>query len=259
MRMHFESMERDEPYMYIFAEPVTEEQADEIQSSKSEAMKEFERSVIGVMRDDPEVQAEWQNIQHRVDEEVIEDETEEKDVVVDEDAEADAQTIPESTSEEQTSNEDDSAEDQEESETPTLDETKPLMGWTLVIRNRVNGNYVDRPSKLKPSDDWTIEYNIKEIKTAPWKAYEKMQARRKKLIGMTREEQVKSLGHYREMIKKYSLRGRRWRLRQDEIDATLPRHVFRPLGPGSEDYAGSRAEDEVKESAGGDASGSGST
>jgi hypothetical protein len=112
--------------------------------------------------------------------------------------------------------------------------TGPLMGWTLAIRNRVNGVYVERPEMLTPEDVWTVEYHIKEI--APdtrWKLYKKVQDERRKLIGKTTEEADSSLESYRKVIRNFSNRGRKWREEQDKVDEQAEKQVFRPLGPGS--------------------------
>ena len=59
--------------MYIFAEPVTEEQVAEIQSQNDAEIQEFERSVLGLTRgkdfdtdDDPKVDPKWEEIQSDV-------------------------------------------------------------------------------------------------------------------------------------------------------------------------------------------------
>jgi hypothetical protein len=264
--------------MYIFAEPVTEEQADEIQNRKQSVQKAFARDIVGINRDDPEIQKEWHDIQDRVDNEVGEDENrgqvegaEEVDEVEEDDAELvesdDAREDTEAGLEETTEESEDrsteegteesTAEEAEEGieetenteeDTEAVDEAGeegveqvrskpaagPLMGWTLAIRNRVNGVYVQRPENLTPEDVWTVEYHIKEI--APettWGLYEKVKAERAKLIDMT-EERNNSLENYRAVIRNFSNRGRKWREEQDKVDEQMEKQIFRPLGPGSE-------------------------
>ncbi|KAF2750254.1 Pet127-domain-containing protein [Sporormia fimetaria CBS 119925] len=236
IRLHFESSQGAQPYMYIFAEPMTDEQADEIQEAKSELRKEFERTVIGIKRDDSEVQAEWQEIQDMVEQEVDGDEGKAEEGKAEEGkaeegraeegrAEEDDQTTPEQSVSETEGSQDDAT-----------SSGGRLMGWTLTIRNRVNGTYVERPEDLTPSDDWKLEYCIQEIKEAQrWKAYNGLRKRRETLIGKDREEQSKSLATYRELIKRYSIAGRKWREEQDKIDAEMGRQLYRPLGPGSEE------------------------
>lgn len=300
--------------MYIFAEPVTEEEADAIQSSGQDAIREFERTVIGIERDDDRSKAEWKEIQARVDEEMEEDEeNDEEDVVDDTDdardedddhdgaalvsaeeireeidleidsddtegandevplaTETDDDGAPEQSNEAASEMEDENGRaevDSESSESPentdpdteegenetpatSADEggteieseaaqdtsTHPphVKGWTLTIRNRVNGSFVARPENLRPEDDWSIEYTIAEI--TPLRVdtlYEAVIARRKKLLTFNKDQENNSWKGFRETIRKYTQKGRDWRETQDAIDARLGKRVFRPLGPGS--------------------------
>jgi len=223
--------------MYIFAEPVTEEEADSIQSTKQTAQKAFARDIVGINRNDPEIQKEWHDIQDHVDTEVDEDEirgqvedTEEVD-----ETESDDATLVEN----EDSTED--AEAVEDVEKNAVEEdlaktpTGPLMGWTLAVRNRVNGVYVERPENISPEDKWTVEYHIKEIAPeARWNLYSKVKDDRQKLIGRTEEGENTGLENYRRIIRNFSNRGRRWREQQDMADDQAEKQVFQPLGPGSE-------------------------
>ncbi|KAF2474106.1 Pet127-domain-containing protein [Lindgomyces ingoldianus] len=257
IRLHFETRESEVPYMYVFAEPVTEEAADMIQNSGRAAMKDFERNVIGVKRDDPEVQKEWQEIQDRVDEEVDEDQLNPKDEGDEEIAEKQAKDRDE-TDEENTEG-DASKETASISMEDTVDsgDTKatkpatasksvsdgPLMGWTLTVRNLVNGRYVKRPEELSSSDSWSIEYHVQELPDeTKWSVYGQLKTRRKKLIGLREEEQSKQLKQYREMLQRYSDKGRKWREEQDKIDEQMGKRVYRRLGPGAEEVIQTHSE-----------------
>ena len=370
--------------MYIFAEPVTEEQADELQATGEAAQKKFARTVVGVGKDDSEVQAAWQDIQDEVDEQVDEDrngETVAEDQAEENELSSDGDTVVESSLEHTAVQQDDiigdhedpaehlvepethpsadaaavknndpvaltaeqgdqemiihdekmpavhdgtdihaeeandleagfstdetpmtnnSAENAiEESITPeiaastehapandgvhdhiikesidsgsagnigrapvandvqdkpaaesaTLEgaarpedvpkpaEAKkgPLMGWTLTIRNKVNGEYVSRPEQLEQQDEWKIEYHIQEISEATrWKLYGSVVYRRQQLVGLDNKAVNKGLHQYRELIQRYSARGREWRIEQDKMDEGKVVELYRPLGPGSE-------------------------
>jgi len=256
--------------MYVFAEPVTEEQADRIQTTGDAAQKNFARTVVGIDRDDPKVQAAWQNIQDQVDEQVDEDQTKASTSKANEDASVTQQEETTSTSEISTENA--STQETESgttepstsstSETPIHDastqETEsgttepsssspssegPLMGWTLTVRSKVNGGYVDRPEDLTDQDDWKIEYHIQDIpEKTRRRLYNSVKERRRQLIGLDAEEVGKGLKHYRELIQRYSDRGREWRRKQDEINEAKGVQLYKPLGPGSE-VAEASAED----------------
>ncbi|CAO2649657.1 Nn.00g070420.m01.CDS01 [Neocucurbitaria sp. VM-36] len=250
LRLHFEAREGKAPFMYIFAEPVTEEQADRIQSAGDAAQKEFARTVVGVEGDDPKVQAAWQDIQDAVDEQIDEDnkgapsmESQREEIA----PQQEALTKADEDSNEHTSPQD-SATEAVDSSTPSQPSDAPLMGWTLTVRSKVNGGYVERPEKLDQQDDWKLEYHIQDIaQDTRWKLYEAAKGRRRKLIGQDKEEANTSLKHYRELIQRYNDKGREWRKKQDELDEGRDVQVYRPLGPGSDAVtaATGNMEDEV--------------
>lgn len=81
LRIHFETRDVQTPFMYIFAEPVTEEQVEEIQSQNSVKIQEFERKVLGLTRgngsdtdDTQDDDSKWENIQADVQEAMDKDE-----------------------------------------------------------------------------------------------------------------------------------------------------------------------------------------
>ncbi|CAG5188463.1 uncharacterized protein ALTATR162_LOCUS11962 [Alternaria atra] len=231
IRLHFEAREGKTPFMYVFAEPVTEEQAEEIQNAGEAAQKEFARNVVGVGKDDPETQAAWQEAQDDVDEQI--------------DVDQNPKEVAEQEDEPLTSSGESAEETAEETETLTEDIVEPpstpqgpLMGWTLTVRNLVNGGYVERPEQLNEFDDWKMEYHIKEIpEETRWKLYNALKARRHQLIGQDEEQVDKGLKHYRDLIQRYSNRGRQWREEQDRLNAAKGVQLFRPLGPGSDAIA----------------------
>lgn len=238
--MHFhthQSNRGNPPFMYIFAEPVTEERADEIQNKNQDAHKAFERDIVGIIKDDPSLQAEWHEIQDRVDEEVGgEDEIDIKKAETAEDAEAIGEALEQSSEESSEAVDDSSAEHSKDSDAPETPKG-PLMGWTLAVRHRLNGAYVERPSKLTPEDSWTIEYHIRELNESDrWSLYAKVKKTRDALIGEARDSASKqgSLDAYRQLIKRYSDKGRKWREEQDVLAAAAEPLVYEPLGPGSE-------------------------
>lgn len=50
LRIHFETRDTATPFMYIFAEPVTEDMIDDLQSRNNEKVEEFERQVLGLKK-----------------------------------------------------------------------------------------------------------------------------------------------------------------------------------------------------------------
>ncbi|KAF2181670.1 Pet127-domain-containing protein [Zopfia rhizophila CBS 207.26] len=281
IRLHFDTRETQIPFMYIFAEAVSEEEAEVIQNTNAAQMKEFERSIIGLNRDDPDMQAEWQEIQERVYEEVVEDQLQERDESEDEgigsqdedmilgqrQAGGEAIDTGGSLSRVNPSHKATVEERSGEANTPTpskpemvpdvdrasnpsedVDGTftdkqgspgEPIsnnpgnvMGWTLTIRNRVNGQYVPRPESLGPFDSWSIEYYIQELEpNSGMQLYQALKQRRAKAHAP--KEGDSSMKTFRQIIHSFSKKGRQWRERQDKIDEQIGKRMYRPLGPGS--------------------------
>ncbi|KAL5445513.1 hypothetical protein PMIN06_008052 [Paraphaeosphaeria minitans] len=239
LHMHFhthQSNRGNPPFMYIFVEPVTEERADEIQNKSLDAQKAFERDIVGIVKDDPSLQAEWAEIQDRVDEEMVgEDDVDIKNAEAAEDEESMAGALEQSSEEVLEAADGSSPENTKDSDAP--EEPKgPLMGWTLAVRHRFNGEYVERPTKLTPNDSWTIEYHIRELAESDrWSLYEKIKKTRDDLMSKARDkENNKGLDQYRKLIERYTEKGRKWRERQDALAAKADPQVYEPLGPGSE-------------------------
>ncbi|KAJ4303082.1 hypothetical protein N0V90_001973 [Kalmusia sp. IMI 367209] len=242
LHLHFHSHKSargNPPFMYIFAEPVTEERADEIQNQNQEAHKAFARDIVGIGKDDPEIQKEWHEIQDRVDEEVS---GQDKEVAEEEDGQAHEgegidQDLPAESSEAPSEEvEEASTEGARTADIPPTP-TGPLMGWTLAVRHRVNGSYVNRPESIESGDAWTIEYHIRELNEEDrWALYEKVKSKRNDLIGeeRDREDRKARMEKYREVIKRFSVRGRKWRDEQDALAAQVEQQVYQPLGPGSQ-------------------------
>jgi len=264
--------------MYVFAEPVTEEQADAIQDKNKEEILEFERTVIGIDRNDPRSQAEWQDLQNRVEEEIEDDEETEAESTKGVDSAADESSKDENHDQLQMSTDELDENDQElEQEVPVSEvdgqqpatsiedsnesneaevdedaasfqdegeaeeafkeaapEPKPLMGWAVAIRNRLNGSYVVRPTNIEADDKWEVEYKITEIPpTKRHNAYESVKKRREKILSFEKKEKHEGWKLFTDKIRRYTLKGRDWRETQDSIDKQMGRRVFRPMGPGS--------------------------
>lgn len=79
LRLFFETRETSAPFMYIFAEPVTDDDIKRIQDSKKAEIEEWEQNVLGLDPDRPqdlqdETKTGWENLQAKVEETVESDE-----------------------------------------------------------------------------------------------------------------------------------------------------------------------------------------
>ncbi|KAL8791480.1 MAG: hypothetical protein Q9213_000097 [Squamulea squamosa] len=76
LRLHFETREAQTPFMYIFAEPVTEDQITAIQTANDAKIQEFEQEIFGKKGDVTDGEEEdqgWENLQANVQDAMDED------------------------------------------------------------------------------------------------------------------------------------------------------------------------------------------
>ncbi|MCJ1404689.1 hypothetical protein MMC11_007915 [Xylographa trunciseda] len=76
VRIHFETRDATTPFMYIFAEPVTEDVVNELQSRNQAKIEEFERDLLGLHKDEDNAEEDnqWDEIQAKVEEAMEKDE-----------------------------------------------------------------------------------------------------------------------------------------------------------------------------------------
>ncbi|KAI9813758.1 MAG: hypothetical protein M1827_003548 [Pycnora praestabilis] len=83
LRIHFETRESQTPFMYIFAEPVSEEQVEQIQTNNKAKIDKFERDFLGLDREEAVAEQpaegtspkqEWEELQAKVEREMENDE-----------------------------------------------------------------------------------------------------------------------------------------------------------------------------------------
>jgi hypothetical protein len=211
LRLHFETRTSPVTAMYIFAEPMEEEQIDKIQATSKEKIADFERKMMGI-----------------------------------EAKEQPASTEPSKPS---------------APIVPSGDSFHtPLYAATLLVGSTVNGERVERPEHLKPHDDWSIEYLLKEIEDPAdaWATYAQCKATRAKVLSRVvetgnedgidpfeavepnmemheRDGSVRTFDdYYREMLRKLAEKGRNYRRRVDEVEEGTEKVVFREKVPETE-------------------------
>ncbi|KAK4156308.1 mitochondrial protein Pet127-domain-containing protein [Chaetomidium leptoderma] len=112
-----------------------------------------------------------------------------------------------------------------------------LYGLILTVRNKVDGEYVARPEKLRPAQRWTVEYAMEEVK--PERAqnlYKMVLKRRKKLLYDDTAEDAAAAAEggerdrwfymFRGRLERYSDRGRQFRHRENRRQRQSPVHVY---------------------------------
>ncbi|MCJ1445394.1 MAG: hypothetical protein MMC23_005899 [Stictis urceolatum] len=83
IRFHFETRPTNVPFMYIFAEPVSDVKMQELQMTNQAEIDAFEREILGLDREPPSAENDdqWQDITQKVDESVGEEESGEQELV----------------------------------------------------------------------------------------------------------------------------------------------------------------------------------
>ncbi|KAK3308905.1 mitochondrial protein Pet127-domain-containing protein [Chaetomium strumarium] len=109
-------------------------------------------------------------------------------------------------------------------------EDTELYGLILTVRNKVDGQYVERPDKLKRKQRWTVEYAFEEMK--PDRArnlYKAVLNRRKKLLypdDSGEGESDKWASMFQGRLKRYSMRGRSFRRREEKRMRERPVYIY---------------------------------
>ncbi|KAM0705159.1 hypothetical protein Q7P35_007946 [Cladosporium inversicolor] len=138
LRLHFETRASPVTAMYVFAEPMEEEEIDKIQSKSKGKIADFERKMMGI-----------------------------------EAREENAKATKDESPDNATS-------------TPLREDGThaPLYAATILVGSIVNGERVERPTRLTPEDDWSVEYLFKEMDdpAAAWATYAQCKAKRERVL-----------------------------------------------------------------------------
>lgn len=222
LRFHFETRDAVTPFMYIFAEPVTQEDIHAIQTRNKAAIEAYQQRLLNLTpkEDDTDLESEYQTPSEseptpepsQEDTSTAQEGTAQKDTTTQKDTTIQKDT----TTQEGTSAQEDKTEGEEQAE-------KPLLAMALTIRNKVNGRYVERPMNLTKSDEWVVEYEISELGTAQGHTlYRMCQARRQKEMMGRGEDELDVAGNgYIRRLRQIAKQGRQYRARENELDQEL--------------------------------------
>ena len=259
LRFHFEATREaigasETTVMWIYAEPMAEDEIDRIQSKSKTKVAEFERTMMGIEKD---TETSADGVGARVSTDAVKE-----DVASSESAKIlepelatlspDESSTPgdkvsgiNGTQDYSTTK---SNADPIFTERPELSgsrELMPLYVASIICQSKVDGTVVHRPEKLKPEDKWEVEYLFQEWATneSSWSRYADTKTRRKQLFEKYREEDEddeKTDGESAEMKKRersyidwlqsMSQRGREYRGRMDQLEAgKVPVVIGQPL------------------------------
>lgn len=136
--------------------------------------------------------------------------------------------------EEESLNEDELAEEEEDdseaADTPEEAgrQDRELFGMLVTIRNKVNGEYVERPTDVKKEDDfdWTVEYAIRELpdKRAR-RVYAGMKQRRRKVLAPSPSDRWDWYKMFQGKLPELAKKGEQFREMRSQQEAGGPLHV----------------------------------
>ncbi|KAI9371677.1 mitochondrial protein Pet127-domain-containing protein [Aspergillus egyptiacus] len=200
LRFHFEAREANIPFMYIFYEPVTDEEIQAIQTKNQKEVDAYQRRVLKL------------DHEHIEEDQTTSTESTEEAIEAPETTPITSQDIPADSEAE------DGPGDATANTEPTPEtEQRELSAMTLTLVNHLNGKRVERVDNFTPRDRWHIEYELTDLEGPQVaKLYEACQKRRK-MIFQTGED-VTDVSGYLKKLWTLSKSGRSYRKRQDQLD-----------------------------------------
>ncbi|TQB73074.1 hypothetical protein MPDQ_006242 [Monascus purpureus] len=200
VRLHFESRDTSVPFMYIFAEPVTDEEIHAIQTKNKADIEAYQQRILNLTPQGGELDLTRKQITSDKSESRTQDVSKE----------GIAAPIGEQAAAEETETE---AEQKGK-------QNSELLAMTLFIKNKVNGEFVERPTRLEGKDEWAVEYVLREVPSSRAASlYEACQKRRRvALEGVGEDEAEENANYYIRMLRDIARRGREWREQEDELD-----------------------------------------
>ncbi|KAJ5778974.1 hypothetical protein N7457_006694 [Penicillium paradoxum] len=246
LRFHFETRDAQTPFMYIFAQPVTSDEIHAIQTKNHAEIEAFQEKLFN-----PEKFAKQQaELESSIsDKPLVEEITEPGSQPK---IQPQTSTEPETSTEETDASTESNTLDSSEPVDPTLvsgeqpaeteaeadadtfaipeptkseaekpdDYVEDLLAMTLVIRSKINGEPVERPTHINRNDKWTVDYELDEVSVERGNELLRMCKRRRKLVlEKTAEEDVSDRNNeYLTRLRKLSEQGRIFRKRENKKD-----------------------------------------
>lgn len=260
LRIHFETKVAEKgdegmpTALHVFAEPMSEEECDKIQDSQKAKIAEWEKKVMGKNDADAEDVAEPSLTADELAGSGLANEVSQDDAAIDDHESAEGLEINEDvvitasqddvqdsanslfhSSEQSSSDEaanattDNSSSNADPKFLNALAESdglKPLFYATIIAQSSVNGDVKERASHLTSTDEWTIDYILKEydIGRHQWALYEDLKARRRMSYGREEEDEAggKEESHFINFLRKMSEKGRALRKAKDAEEVGKP-------------------------------------
>lgn len=214
LRFHFETRDAATPFMYIFAEPVTDGEINAIQTRNAAEINAYQQRILNLSPkgDEDDVSS---SAVARSETEATQEHAKEVDATEDSISES---TTPFETPFEATSSDDPATAETKKEEEST--EKRELFAMTLMIKNKVNGKEVERPTDFKATHNWEVDYELIELPTEKARViYGSCQRRRQKsLMGRGEDETDVAANVYIRKLREISKAGRKFRQEQEKLD-----------------------------------------
>ncbi|KAL4801683.1 mitochondrial protein Pet127-domain-containing protein [Aspergillus unguis] len=246
LRFHFETRATTAsgPFMYIFYEPVTEEEIQQIQTRNKAEIDAYQQRVLNLPKNSSSVSSDSEDTEETKfieEEETVDDETPDDDTAEDVEDETPVAHVgevsagefsaegvsaeeasPEQTSTEQALPEQASTEQTSTEQAPTQTDAasepqeREVSAIYLTINNYQNGQRVERPEDFRAHDLWTVRYQMSDLEGPKVQSlYEACMRRRQNALETAAQEPQ---SNYLKKLKRLSQRGRDLSRNQDERD-----------------------------------------
>jgi hypothetical protein len=224
LRFHFETRDAQTPFMYIFAEPVTDDEIHAIQTKNQEKIEAYQRRILNLpskerIKPKPtpapsELKAGSQPATPAKDQ-TAESSDKKKGSSQEISTTADVDQQTPATSDGSPTSESQDAPAEEAQETP-----RELLAMTLMVKNKMNGYYVERPTNFTASDKWTVQWELTEVKQPQAQSlYTACQNRRAKALAIRGEgESGVAANVYIRKLRELAKQGREFRQEEDALD-----------------------------------------
>lgn len=231
LRFLFETRDAKTPFMYIFAEPVSEQEIDDIQSRNKAEIEALQKKLLSP--DEGEVEAVFAE---RASAEARADELDTIERIGDREQEGvesatEATEMGADAAESGTINVDGPGAEPNVASTgltntpaPTGTAPREIFAACLSTRNRVNDKYVERPFNLRPQHRWEVEYDIRPFidQQRAQRFYAASKRRRERELAKDDKEGPNSFGmSYLNMLRKLSKEGSAYRAGLDKLEREL--------------------------------------
>jgi hypothetical protein len=205
LRFHFDSRDTVTPFMYIFVEPVTQDEIHAIQNKNKDEIEEYQNRLLNLIPKEEEVSLEpgLRTPEPDVVEESQQPEENEADIAS---GIYDSSLPPDETFNTE--------------QTEALEPKGPLLAYCLTAKNLVNGKPVKRPENFTSADLWTVDWELNELSDKQGRhLYNMCQTRRQKALAGRGEEEINEQNNfYLRNLQKLARQGRKYRAKENKRD-----------------------------------------